>query len=45
MIAGGLPKGSGLGSKLVLAMAKSLAAEFDYDQDYGGVRASLRAAI
>lgn len=43
MVAGEPPKGSGLGSKLVLAMAKSLAAEFDYDQDYRGVRARLIA--
>lgn len=35
-------KGTGLGSKLVAAMARSLQASLDYDQTQGGVRASLR---
>ena len=39
------PQGSGLGSRLVLAMAKSLAAEFGYDRDHRGVRATLQAAF
>ena len=39
------PKGSGLGSRLVLAMARSLAAEFDYDRGHAGVRARLHASI
>lgn len=39
------PKGSGLGSRLVRAMAKSLAAEFGYDPDHRGVRALVVASI
>ena len=39
------PKGSGLGSRLVLAMAKSLAADFNYDPSHRGVRALVIAAI
>jgi len=42
---GAAPRGSGLGSRLVLAMAKSLASNIDYDRAHQGVRASLRAAI
>ena len=42
---GAAPQGSGLGSRLVLAMAKSLAAEFGYDPDHRGVRATLQAAL
>jgi len=42
---GAAPRGSGLGSRLVLAMAKSLASNLDYDPTHRGVRASLRAAI
>lgn len=45
MVAGDKPRGSGLGSKLVLAMAKSLAADFDYDPAHNGVRARLVAAF
>lgn len=45
LTAGAAPRGSGLGSRLVLAMAKSLASRLDYDPDHNGVRASLRAAI
>ncbi len=45
MVAGDAPRGSGLGSKLVLAMAKSLAADFDYDPAHAGVRARLVAAV
>jgi hypothetical protein len=45
MVAGDAPRGSGLGSKLVLAMAKSLAADFDYDPAHTGVRARLVAAF
>ncbi|MES2904213.1 MAG: response regulator [Pseudomonadota bacterium] len=45
MLAGDAPRGSGLGSKLVLAMAKSLAADFDYDPAHTGVRARLVAAF
>ena len=39
------PKGTGLGSRLVQAMAKSLAATLDYDVGQGGVRARLKAAL
>ena len=39
------PRGSGLGSRLVLAMAKSLASNLDYDPAHAGVRATLKAAI
>ncbi len=42
---GAAPRGSGLGSRLVLAMAKSLASNIDYDPSHRGVRATLRAAI
>ncbi|MEO7602875.1 MAG: response regulator [Sphingomicrobium sp.] len=42
---GTAPHGSGLGSRLVLAMAKSLASSVDYDPTHRGVRASLHAAI
>ena len=44
-IEGAAPHGSGLGSRLVLAMAKSLASRIAYDPTHRGVRASLRAAI
>ena len=44
-IEGAVPHGSGLGSRLVLAMAKSLASSIAYDPTHRGVRASLRAAI
>jgi two-component sensor histidine kinase len=39
------PKGSGVGSRLIMAMAKSLSAKVDYDRDHGGVRACIVAAI
>lgn len=45
MAPGDAPRGSGLGSKLVLAMAKSLAADFDFDPAHAGVRARLVAAV
>jgi len=45
MADGGQPKGSGLGSKLVVAMAKSLSADFGYDPAHRGVRARIVAAI
>lgn len=45
LVEGAAPRGSGLGSRLVLAMAKSLASRIDYDANHSGVRASLRAAI
>ncbi|MCY7397984.1 MAG: sensor histidine kinase, partial [Sphingomonas bacterium] len=42
---GAAPRGSGLGSRLVVAMAKSLVSHVDYDPAHHGVRASLKAAI
>lgn len=45
LTAGAAPRGSGLGSRLVVAMAKSLASNLDYDPAHRGVRATLRAAI
>jgi len=42
---GAAPRGSGLGSRLVVAMAKSLASKVDYDPAHRGVRATLHAAI
>lgn len=45
MAEGEKPKGSGLGSRLVLAMAKSLAADFGYENGRTGVRAKVVAAI
>ena len=45
LTAGMAPRGSGLGSRLVVAMAKSLASNLDYDPAHSGVRASIRAAI
>lgn len=43
--ANGAPRGSGLGSKLIGAMASSLSSTLQYDPTHRGVRASLRAAI
>lgn len=45
MAEGEKPKGSGLGSRLVMAMAKSLSAEFGYENGRTGVRARVVAAI
>jgi two-component sensor histidine kinase len=45
LVEGAAPRGSGLGSRLVIAMAKSLASSVDYDPNHRGVRASLCAAI
>lgn len=42
---GTAPRGSGLGSQLVGAMARSLASKVDYDPAHRGVRAVLLAAI
>lgn len=38
------PKGTGLGSKVINAMARSLQGELTYDRDHRGVRALLSAA-
>jgi two-component sensor histidine kinase len=45
MTDGEQPKGSGLGSRLIVAMAKSLSADFNYDPSHGGVRARIVAAV
>ena len=45
MAPGATPRGTGLGQKLIRAMAQSLQAEFGYDPGYHGVRATLRAAL
>ena len=39
------PRGTGLGQKLIRAMAQSLQAEFGYADAHPGVRATLRAAM
>ena len=39
------PKGSGVGSRLIAAMAKSLQAKLDYDHAHGGVRACIVATL
>jgi two-component sensor histidine kinase len=44
MPADGAIKGTGLGSKLVGAMAATLKTAIDYDMTYDGVRATLLAA-
>jgi len=45
MAAEQLPQGTGLGSKLITAMARSLSTTVLYDSTHSGVRASLQAAI
>jgi len=42
---GDSPQGTGLGSRLIMAMAKSLSSRVDYDPAHSGVRATLKAAI
>lgn len=44
MPAGGIAKGTGLGSKLIQAMATTLKATITYDTDHPGVRVTLVAA-
>jgi len=39
------PTGTGIGTKLIGAMAASLGATLDYDRAYAGVRATVRAAV
>ena len=41
----GSPRGTGLGSKLIAAMAKSLSATVDYDNAHRGCRAVLVASF
>jgi two-component sensor histidine kinase len=42
---GATPQGTGLGTKLIAAMAKSLSTSVKYDDDYRGCRVSLVASI
>ena len=42
---GDAPRGTGLGSKLIAAMAKSLSTKLAYDTSHKGVRATLRAPL
>jgi two-component sensor histidine kinase len=39
------PKGTGLGTRVIKAMAQSLQSRVTYDADHAGVRATLRAAL
>ncbi len=45
MTANAAPTGTGIGTKLIGAMATSLGATLDYDLAHAGVRATLRAAV
>ena len=45
MVAAAAPRGTGVGTKLIGAMAASLGATLDYDAHHAGVRATLRATI
>jgi two-component sensor histidine kinase/CheY-like chemotaxis protein len=45
MTEGDAPRGTGLGSKLIAAMAKSLSTKLVYDTAHSGVRATLRARL
>jgi len=45
MTAGDAPRGTGLGTKLIRAMAQSLQSAVEYDSRRQGVRATLRAAL
>ncbi|MES3153577.1 sensor histidine kinase [Sphingomonas faeni] len=40
-----VPRGTGLGTKLIRAMAQSLQSIVEYDPTHSGVRATLRAAV
>jgi two-component sensor histidine kinase len=39
------PRGTGLGTRVIRAMAQSLQSAVEYDPSYRGVRATLRAAV
>jgi two-component sensor histidine kinase len=39
------PQGTGLGSRLIVAMARALSSRVEYDSQYSGVRAVLSAAV
>jgi len=45
MPADAAPRGTGLGTKLIRAMAQSLQSIVEYDRTHNGVRATLRAAV
>jgi two-component sensor histidine kinase len=45
MAANAKPRGTGLGTRVIRAMAKSLESAVEYDAAHRGVRATLRAAI
>ncbi|MEG3087443.1 sensor histidine kinase [Sphingomonas sp. PB4P5] len=45
MVPGAVPRGTGLGTKLIRAMAQSLQSIVEYDSGHNGVRAVLRAAL
>jgi two-component sensor histidine kinase len=45
MVRDAAPRGTGLGTKLIRAMAKSLQTTVEYDPAHKGVRATLRAAL
>ena len=45
MVAGAAPRGTGLGTKLVRAMAQSLQSAIEYDAGHRGTRATLRASL
>jgi two-component sensor histidine kinase len=45
MTPGSAPRGTGLGSKLIVAMAHSLSSRLEYDPSHDGVRATLRAPL
>jgi two-component sensor histidine kinase len=45
MSADAAPRGTGLGTKLIRAMAQSLQSIVEYDRTHNGVRATLRAAV
>ena len=44
MVAGATPRGTGVGTKLIRAMASSLRSVVEYDPSHRGCRATLRAA-
>lgn len=45
MTAGAAPRGTGVGTKLIRAMAQSLQSAVEYDPGHRGVRVTLRAAL
>lgn len=45
IVEGGNPRGTGLGGRLIRAMASSLRSEVIYDPSHAGVRATIRLAV